>query len=91
MKKLTSSSSSSSKLGGGGIKLTGTVEAVEFYIKAGLKGRSCHLEILNSGRSPRRRGLKPWMEYLNLQHRIYAVVKLIHFTSDTLLHSNWLR
>ena len=60
MKKLTSSSSSSSKLGGGGVKLTGTVEAVEFYIKAGLKGRSCHLQILNSGRSPRRRGLKPW-------------------------------
>ena len=39
MEKLTSSSSSSSKLGGGGVKLTGTVEADEFYIKADLRGR----------------------------------------------------
>ena len=61
MEKLTSSSSSSSKLGAGGVKLTGTVEADEFYIKAGLKGRSYHLEILNSGRSPRRRRLKPFV------------------------------
>ena len=32
------------------VKLTGVIEADEFYIKAGLKGRSYHDEILNSGR-----------------------------------------
>ncbi len=38
----------------------GVVEADEFYIKAGLKGRPYHEEIIKSGRQPRRRGLKPW-------------------------------
>jgi hypothetical protein len=68
MERLTSSSSS--RLGGssGGVKLRGTVEAVEFYIKAGLKGRSYHLEILNSGRLPRRRGLKRWKEEVLMKH-----------------------
>ena len=43
------------------VKLTGVIEADEFYIKAGLKGRSYHNEILNSGRLlPRERGLKAW-------------------------------
>ena len=42
-------------------KLTGVIEADEFYIKAGLKGRPYHDEILNSGRLlPRERGLKAW-------------------------------
>ncbi len=42
-------------------KLDGNVEADEFYIKAGLKGRSYHEEIIKSiGRKPRKRGLKPW-------------------------------
>jgi hypothetical protein len=59
MKRLTSSSSSSSSALGS-VKLGGIVEADEFYIKAGLKGRPYHLEILNSGRLPRHRGLKPW-------------------------------
>ena len=54
MKRLTSSSAL------GSVKLGGIVEADEFYIKAGLKGRPYHLEILNSGRLPRHRGLKPW-------------------------------
>ena len=40
------------------VKLTGVIEADEFYIKAGLKGRPYHDEILNSGRLPRDRGLK---------------------------------
>ncbi|HET9805879.1 MAG TPA: hypothetical protein VFP49_03110 [Nitrososphaeraceae archaeon] len=53
MEKLSSSSSSSAKLGG-------NVEGDEFYIKAGLKGRSYHDEIVKSGRKPRKRGLKPW-------------------------------
>jgi hypothetical protein len=58
MKRLTVSSTSSTL---DGVRLTGTVEADEFYIKSGLKGsRPYHLEILNSGRLPRHRGLKPW-------------------------------
>jgi hypothetical protein len=52
MEKLSSSSSSA--------KLGGNVEGDEFYIKAGLKGRSYHDEIVKSGRKPRKRGLKPW-------------------------------
>jgi hypothetical protein len=47
MKRLTSSSSAL-----GSVKLGGIFEADEFYIKAGLKGRPYHLEILNSGRLP---------------------------------------
>lgn len=42
------------------VKLDGTVEGDEFYIKAGLKGRPYHDEIIRSGRKPRKRGLKPW-------------------------------
>jgi len=57
MERLTSSSSTL-----GGVKIRGIVEADEFYIKAGLKGRPYHLEILNAGRLPRSRGLKPWRE-----------------------------
>ena len=42
-------------------KLGGNIEGDEFYIKAGLKGRSYHYEIVKSiGRKPRKRGLKPW-------------------------------
>jgi transposase-like protein len=41
-------------------KLDGITEGDEFYIKAGLKGRSYHDEILKSARKPRKRGLKPW-------------------------------
>jgi len=41
-------------------KLDGEVESDEFYIKAGLKGRSYHDEIVKSARQPRKRGLKPW-------------------------------
>ena len=58
VERLTSSSTSSSTLGS--VKLGGIVEADEFYIKAGLKGIPYHMEILNSGRLPRHRGLKPW-------------------------------
>ena len=50
---------SSSKSDNG--RLTGVIEADEFYIKAGLKGRPYNNEILNSGRLlPRDRGLKAW-------------------------------
>jgi hypothetical protein len=42
------------------LKLRGVIEADEFYIKAGLKGRAYHGEILNSGRLPRHRGFKAW-------------------------------
>src|SRR5215510_452618 len=53
MEKISSSSSYT--------KLDGKVEGDEFYIKAGLKGRSYHDEIVNTvGRKPRKRGLKPW-------------------------------
>ena len=41
-------------------KLDGEVESDEFYINAGLKGRSYHDEIVKLGRKPRKRGLKPW-------------------------------
>ena len=53
MEKISSSSLSSST------KLDGKVEGDEFYIKAGLKGRSYHDEIVKAGRKPRRRRLKP--------------------------------
>ena len=53
MEKISSSSSYA--------KLNCKVEGDEFYIKAGLKGRSYHDEIIRSaGRKPRKRGLKPW-------------------------------
>ena len=39
------------------VKLKDTVESDEFYIKAGLKGRPYHEEIIKIGRKPRRRGL----------------------------------
>ncbi len=43
------------------IKLGHLAEGDEFYIKAGLKGRSYHDEIAKTaGRKPRKRGLKPW-------------------------------
>ena len=41
-------------------KLDDIIEVDEFYIKAGLKGRSYHNEIVKTGRKPRKRGLKPW-------------------------------
>jgi hypothetical protein len=53
MEKLTSLSISTSKL-------DGITECGEFYIKAGLKGRSYHDEIVKTGRKPRKRGLRPW-------------------------------
>ena len=52
---------SSSLLSFDSTKLDGLAEGDEFYIKAGLKGRPYHDEILKSvGRKPRKRGLKPW-------------------------------
>ncbi len=51
---------SSSLLSFDSTKLDGLAEGDEFYIKAGLKGRSYHDEIVKSGRKPRKRGLKPW-------------------------------
>jgi hypothetical protein len=52
MEKLSSSSST---------KLDGPAECDEFSIKAGLKGRSYHDEIVKTAkRKPRKRGLKPW-------------------------------
>jgi transposase-like protein len=53
MKKISSSSYYA--------KLDDNVEGDEFYIKAGLKGRSYHDEIVKSvRRKTRKRGLKPW-------------------------------
>ena len=54
MERIASSSKSDN------VKLMGVIEADEFYIKAGLKGRAYHDEILNSERLPRHRGLKAW-------------------------------
>jgi hypothetical protein len=52
MEKLSSSSSILSTT-----KLDGEVESDEFYIKVGLKGRSCHDEIIKSAkRQPRKEG-----------------------------------
>ena len=50
MERIASSSKSDN------VKLKGVIETDEFYIKAGLKGRPYHDEILNSGRLPRDRG-----------------------------------
>ena len=51
---------SSSLLSFDSTKLDGLAEGDEFYIKAGLKGRSYHDEIIKTaGRKPRKRGLKP--------------------------------
>jgi len=72
MERLTSSSSTL-----GGVKLRGIVEADEFYIKAGLKGRPYHLEILNAGRLPRRRGLKPWRGR-GTYEKEYPMITCIH-------------
>src|SRR5437660_4471513 len=52
MERIASSSKSDN------VKLKGVIETDEFYIKAGLKGRPYHDEILNSGRLPRDRGFK---------------------------------
>jgi hypothetical protein len=63
MEKLSSSSLlSTTKLDGPTATITAVaVESDEFYIKAGLKGRSYHDEIVKSAkRQPRKRGLKPW-------------------------------
>ena len=54
MERIASSSKSDN------VKLKGVIETDEFYIKAGLKGRPYHDEILNSGRLPRDRGFKAW-------------------------------
>ena len=55
MEKLSSSSSILTTT-----KLDGEVESNEFYIIAGLKGRSYHDVIVKAKRKPRKRGLKPW-------------------------------
>ncbi|CAN5825380.1 hypothetical protein BH23THE1_BH23THE1_00580 [soil metagenome] len=49
MEKLSSSSLLSAN------QLDGPAESDEFYIKAGLKGRSYHDEIVKAGRKPRKR------------------------------------
>ena len=54
MEKLSSSPSLSTT------KLGGITECDEFYIKAGLKGKLYHDEIVKTGRKIRRRWLKPW-------------------------------
>jgi hypothetical protein len=53
MEKLSSLSST---------KLDAPAECDEFYIKAGLKGRSYYNEIVKAGRKPREIGLKPWRD-----------------------------
>mgnify|MGYP005803192627 CR=1 FL=1 len=53
MEKLSSSSISATKL-------EGEIESDELYIKAGLKGRSYHDEIVKLAKRQPRRGLKPW-------------------------------
>ncbi|MDX1372530.1 MAG: transposase [Nitrososphaeraceae archaeon] len=55
MEKISSSLASPSST-----KLDGLTEGYEFYIKAGMKGRPYHDEIIRTGRKPRKRGLKPW-------------------------------
>jgi hypothetical protein len=59
-------------------KLDGEVESDEFYVKAGLKGRSYHTGIQKSGRKPRKRGLKPWRG---------IEVHITRTTPDDYLHS----
>ncbi|MEO9295539.1 MAG: hypothetical protein ABI347_08065 [Nitrososphaera sp.] len=71
MEKLSSSSFVSPKL-------DGTVESDEFYIKAGLKGRPYHDEIVKSGRKPRKRGLKPWRGRGTFEKEQQPMITCIH-------------
>jgi hypothetical protein len=73
MEKLSSSSLLSTT------KLDGEVESDEFYIKAGLKGRSYHDEIVRSAeRKPRKRGLKPWRGRGTFDKDHHPMITCIH-------------
>jgi hypothetical protein len=52
-------------------KLDGLAECDEFCIKAGLKGRLYHDEIMKAGRKPRKRGLKPWRGRGTFEHFVF--------------------
>jgi hypothetical protein len=72
MEKLSSSISAT--------KLDGITECDEFYIKAGLKGRSYHDEIVKIARKPRKRGLKPWRGRVgvHLTRTIHPMITCVH-------------
>jgi transposase-like protein len=75
MEKISSSSSSSSSN-----KLDGNIEGDEFYIKAGLKGRSHHDDeiVKSAGRKPRKRGLKPWRGRRGTFYKDHPMITCIH-------------
>ena len=75
------------------VKLTGVIEADEFYIKAGLKGRPYHNEILNSGRLlPRETGLRHGMTYFDVhntkQSLISNIRRLINCRHNTKVYTD---
>jgi hypothetical protein len=69
------------------VKLTGVIEADEFYIKAALKGRSYHNEILSSGRLPRDTGLKAWKGRGTFKKDIPMII-CVHQRGKGIIHFN---
>ena len=66
-------------------KLGGLVEGDEFYIKAGLKGRPYHNEIVKAGRKPRKRGLKPWRGRGTF-YKDHPMITCIHQRGNEMTH-----
>jgi transposase-like protein len=54
------------------------VESDEFYMKAGLKGRSYHEEIISLGREPRKRALKPWWRGRGIFQKDQPMIVCLH-------------
>ena len=69
------------------VKLKGTIEVDEFYIKAGFKGRAYHNDIIKSGREPRRRALKPWKGRGTFD-KDYPMITCIHQRDYRITHFN---
>jgi hypothetical protein len=78
MENLRSSPSPTKLNGPSATTTTAAVESNEFYIKAGLKGRSYHDEIVRSGRKPRKRGLKPWRGRGTFDKGHHPMITCIH-------------
>lgn len=79
MERLTSSSALDNA------KLRMMVEADEFYIKAGLKGRSYNKDIMNSGRLPRHVGFKPRKDRGTFD-KDHSMITCIHQWNNRITH-----
>ena len=62
------------------------VESDEFYIKAGLKGRSHHYEIRKLGRNLRKRGLKPWRGRRGTFDKDLPMITYIHNKGNGMIY-----